>query len=325
MARYDSRSAEGSNSWVNEFLALCDYTDGREDEVEQPLLRTSASIVDGEDLKQQIEHVFKKLRRWQSGPLLVQFWTSKISNGHDRDINLHGKCEEDASLPGSVFYSQKPSVWSANSLASFCLPVNLLGYEPPSYPIRPKRKLSYQNCVGILEIVSNTKELCLQFFKEARVCDLFQKEGLICSDVGLEPLGMKKEGLICSDVGLEHLGKQLDVSTQGSEAPSTFSVDHTRQFTTEQVFNSKYELLNWVHDVAKNNGFGVATKSSAFDKRPRIYLVCTSGQYQATKMITGTKKCRCPFTMKALETNEKWSLKVLNGLHTHPLAKHHKG
>ncbi|XP_028091931.1 uncharacterized protein LOC114292224 isoform X2 [Camellia sinensis] len=228
MARYDSRSAEGSNSWVNEFLALCDYTDGREDEVEQPLLRTSASIVDGEDLKQKIEHVLKKLRSrqsGQSGPLLVQFWTSKKSNGRyslktqnspfflvtnddtlcvyrwisgDRDINLHGKCEEDASLPGSVFYSQKPSVWSANSLASFCLPVNLLGYEPPSYPIRPKRKLSYQNCVGILEIVSNTEELCLQFFKEAHVCDLFQKEGLICSDVGLEHLGKQVSGKNCN-------------------------------------------------------------------------------------------------------------------------------
>ncbi|CAL5423730.1 unnamed protein product [Camellia sinensis] len=262
MARYDLHSAEGSNSWVNEFLALCDYTDGREGEVEQLLLRTTISIVDGEDLKQKIEHVFKKLRGWQSGPLLVQIWTSKISNGRERDINLHGKCEEDASLPGSVFYSQKPSVWSANSLASLCLPVNLLGYEPPSYPIHPKRKLSYQNCVGILEIVSNTKELCLQFFKEARVCDFFQKEGLICSNVGLEHLDMQYSMSQLKEVRL----------------PPLFSVDHTRQFTTEQVFNSKYELLNWVHDVAKNNGFGVATKSSAY----------------------------------ALETNEKWSLKVFS-------------
>ncbi|KAL7170085.1 hypothetical protein ACSBR2_035019 [Camellia fascicularis] len=289
----------------------------------------------GEDPKQKIEHVFKKLRSWQSGPLLVQFWTSKIWNGRyslktrnspfflvtyddtlcvyrvissDRDINLYGKCEEDTSLPGSVFYSQKPSVWSANSLASLCLPVNLLGCEPPPDPIRPKRKLSYQNCVGILEIVSNSKELCLQFFKEARVCDLFQKEGLICSDAGLE-----------------HLGMQLDVSTQGSEVPSTFLENHTRQFTTEQVFNKKDELLKWVHGVAKNNGFGVAIKSSAGGKKPRIYLACKSGQYQATKMITGAKKCKCTFTVKASATNEKWSLEVIDGWHNHPLVKHHEG
>ncbi|GMP57393.1 hypothetical protein CsSME_00021513 [Camellia sinensis var. sinensis] len=256
--------------------------------------RTTALIFDHAS---KIEHVLEKLRNQQSFPMLVQFWTPKILNGRyslktqnsqffsmssDLDIN----CGEDSCFLGEVFIHQMPKVWSDHALASLCLLI----------------------CVGILVIVSKTKGICLQFFEEGRVSELFQKirvatVGLICLAVGLEPLGMQVSSLICLAVGLEPLGMQLHVSTQGSEVPSNFLVDHTGQFTTGQVFNSKNELINWVHDVAKSYGFGVAIKSSTYDERPRIYLVFKSG----------TKK------------NEKWSLKVIEGLHNHPLAEHHEG
>ncbi|CAL5434531.1 unnamed protein product [Camellia sinensis] len=288
---------------------LNEYPYGREGELEQTLPgRTTAPIFDHAS---KIEHVLEKLCSQQSFHLLVQFWTPKILNGQyslktqnsqfflktsddalcgyrkissELDIN----CGEDSCFLGAVFSCQMPKVWSDHALASLCLPVKLPSNDP----------FLCQNCVGILEIVSKIEAVCQQVFKEGRVCELFQEVGLICS--GLEPLDM-----------------QLHVSTQGSEVPSKFSVDHTSQFTTGQVFNSKNELINWVHDVAKNYGFGVAIKSSTYDKRPRIYLGCKSGM--------DTKKCICPFTVKASETNEKWSLKVIKGLHNHPLAEHREG
>ncbi|CAL5424516.1 unnamed protein product [Camellia sinensis] len=103
------------------------------------------------------------------------------------------------------------------------------------------------------------------------------------------------------------------VSTQGSQVCADFVLDYTTQFTTEQVFKSKDELLNWVREVGKRNGLIIVIKTSDYGggkKRPRMYLACErSGQYRATKKlkhdgnntsrITGTKKCGCPFDMRA--------------------------
>ncbi|XP_028105524.1 uncharacterized protein LOC114304564 [Camellia sinensis] len=69
-----------------------------------------------------------------------------------------------------------------------------------------------------------------------------------------------------------------------------------------------------------------------------MYLACErSGQYRATKKlkhdgnntsrITGTKKCGCPFDMRAhrFTTYDEWTLTVVCGLHNHPPAEHLKG
>ncbi|XP_028054207.1 uncharacterized protein LOC114258455 [Camellia sinensis] len=69
-----------------------------------------------------------------------------------------------------------------------------------------------------------------------------------------------------------------------------------------------------------------------------MYLACErSGQYRATKKlkhdgnntsrITGTKKCGCPFDMRAhrFTTHDEWILTVVCGLHNHPLAEHLEG
>ncbi|XP_028106832.1 uncharacterized protein LOC114305895 [Camellia sinensis] len=69
-----------------------------------------------------------------------------------------------------------------------------------------------------------------------------------------------------------------------------------------------------------------------------MYLACErSDQYRATKKlkhagnntsrITGTKKCGCPFDMRAhrFTTHDKWTLTVVCGLHNHPPAEHLEG
>ncbi|XP_028111572.1 uncharacterized protein LOC114309895 [Camellia sinensis] len=69
-----------------------------------------------------------------------------------------------------------------------------------------------------------------------------------------------------------------------------------------------------------------------------MYLACErSGQYRATKKlkhdgnntsrITGTKKCGCPFDMRAHRfiTHDEWTLTVVCGLHNHPPAEHLEG
>ncbi|XP_028052880.1 uncharacterized protein LOC114257323 [Camellia sinensis] len=108
-----------------------------------------------------------------------------------------------------------------------------------------------------------------------------------------------------------------------------------------QVFKSKDELLNWVRKVGKRNGLVIVIKTSDYgggEKRPRMYLACErSGQYRATKKlkhdgnntsrITGTKKCGCPFDMRAhrFTTHNEWTLTVVCGLHNHPPAEHLEG
>ncbi|XP_028070698.1 PKS-NRPS hybrid synthetase CHGG_01239-like [Camellia sinensis] len=131
------------------------------------------------------------------------------------------------------------------------------------------------------------------------------------------------------------------MSTQGSQVCADFVLDYTTQFTTEQVFKSKNELLNWVREVGKRNGSVIVIKTSDYGggkERPRMYLACErSGQYRATKKlkhdsnntsrITGTKKCGYLFDMRAhrFTTHDEWTLTVVCRLHNHPPAEHLKG
>ncbi|XP_028071453.1 uncharacterized protein LOC114273835 [Camellia sinensis] len=108
-----------------------------------------------------------------------------------------------------------------------------------------------------------------------------------------------------------------------------------------QVFKSKDELLNWVREVGKRNGLVIVIKTSDYGggkKRPKMYLACErSGQYRVKKKLkhddnntsrtTGTKKCGCPFDMRAhrFTTNDEWTLTVVYELHNHPPAEHLEG
>ncbi|XP_028106104.1 uncharacterized protein LOC114305205, partial [Camellia sinensis] len=106
------------------------------------------------------------------------------------------------------------------------------------------------------------------------------------------------------------------------------------------VFKCKEELLSWVRDVGRKNGFVIAIKTTNYGgghKTPMIYLACErSGQYRAHKKlkgddsnkkivkITSTKKCGCPFELRAhkLMADDDWIVDVACGMHNHASAKH---
>ena len=67
------------------------------------------------------------------------------------------------------------------------------------------------------------------------------------------------------------------------------------------------------------------------EKKPRIHLACEcNGKYRPSKKKeeiigdlkrkgTGSKKCDCPFELLGIKF-EQWKLKVICGLHNHPLS-----
>ncbi|XP_028086371.1 uncharacterized protein LOC114287276 [Camellia sinensis] len=119
-------------------------------------------------------------------------------------------------------------------------------------------------------------------------------------------------------------------STEETEVRSDIMVDCTSHFTVKQV-----------RDIGRANGFVIVIRTSDYGggiKRLRIYLACErSGKYRSRKKLkdgskdllkqTGTKKCECPFDLKAykLKTNDEWILNVVCRLHNHPAAEHLQG
>ncbi|XP_028067938.1 uncharacterized protein LOC114270615 [Camellia sinensis] len=117
----------------------------------------------------------------------------------------------------------------------------------------------------------------------------------------------------------------------------------SQQWSKEEVFKSKEELLGWVRDVGRKNGFVIVIKISDYgggQRTPRIFLACErSGQYRAHKKlegddsskkivkITGTKKCGRPFESRArkLMADDDWMVDVACGMHNHAPAKHFEG
>ena len=97
--------------------------------------------------------------------------------------------------------------------------------------------------------------------------------------------------------------------------------------------------MNWARDVGKRNDFVIVMKVSNVARpgiKARVVLACErSGHYKHFKTIdegptkkkikqTGSKKCRCPFTLKGkkLDTFDDWMLKVACGVHNHSAAEY---
>ncbi|XP_028093909.1 uncharacterized protein LOC114294008 [Camellia sinensis] len=141
---------------------------------------TTTTILDGNpDLNQKIERVLRNLCGGRHGPLLLQFWTitkmgsrfslkTQISHSFPVTPNdaltrywvtSHGN---EISLPALSRVSMSDFGWCGSPLATLFLTAYL-----------PYKEI----CVGMLQIVSYTKETCLQFFRKACVRDRFQ----VCS------------------------------------------------------------------------------------------------------------------------------------------------
>ena len=126
-------------------------------------------------------------------------------------------------------------------------------------------------------------------------------------------------------------------------------------FTTNEFFESRDHLLNWVRRVADEHGMVVVVSRSdkgSGTKKPRLFLACErSGPYRefkvkssrgigdsgsldnvqqeqmkdekktSKKRVTGTKKCDCPFRLRGREISScEWALDVECGVHNHPTA-----
>ncbi|XP_057444559.1 protein FAR1-RELATED SEQUENCE 6-like [Lotus japonicus] len=116
----------------------------------------------------------------------------------------------------------------------------------------------------------------------------------------------------------------------------SIATDYTEQFTTDRVFATRDELLDWTKNVGKQLGFVIIIRRSDCGSMGRgskgrqlAILVCEmSGKYKQYKPVlmrkgTGTKKCDCPFRLKARYTSEDglWRLTVVRGDHNHAPAE----
>ncbi|KAG5525531.1 hypothetical protein RHGRI_031989 [Rhododendron griersonianum] len=119
--------------------------------------------------------------------------------------------------------------------------------------------------------------------------------------------------------------------------------DCTEHFTTETVFPSDEALVDWIRCTGKQHGFIIVIKGSEKcikNRTPRMRFSCEmSGKYRpfvkkvdgkevaVKKRVrsTGTKKCECPFELKAVKGNDGWTVSVHNGTHNHPPAVYLEG
>ncbi|GFS32201.1 hypothetical protein Acr_00g0021300 [Actinidia rufa] len=121
------------------------------------------------------------------------------------------------------------------------------------------------------------------------------------------------------------------------EGISNNSRDYTTEFTTNQIFASREDMINWARTIGLKNGIVVVIKKSANlkgGKLPKCHLMCDrGGKYkpprylvdgQSLKRNTGTKKCECPFELRGIPippNGVMWGLRVVCGFHNHQSAE----
>ncbi|XP_028085433.1 putative protein FAR1-RELATED SEQUENCE 10 [Camellia sinensis] len=113
-----------------------------------------------------------------------------------------------------------------------------------------------------------------------------------------------------------------------SEVQFDIMVDCTNHFTAKHVFDNKDELLTWVRNIERINGFVIIIRTSDYGggyKRPRIYLACEwNGKYRLRKKLKDGSKDLLRRAFK-LKRNDESTLNVVCGLHNHSTAEHLQG
>ncbi|KAI3947452.1 hypothetical protein MKW98_011442 [Papaver atlanticum] len=147
---------------------------------------------------------------------------------------------------------------------------------------------------------------------------------------------------------LQNWGEEEDVVVNPEHekrVSEVLKIDMADQFVTDQVFNSRDEMIVWCQDVGRQNHMIVVIAKSEKPipgRKTRITLGCERGgvfrhhtkKDQAllefpgrtlaptvrARKHTGTKKCGCPFTLKGIwQPDDKWKVKVECGEHNHAL------
>ncbi|KAG5528194.1 hypothetical protein RHGRI_028960 [Rhododendron griersonianum] len=111
----------------------------------------------------------------------------------------------------------------------------------------------------------------------------------------------------------------------------------------QEVFPSDEVLVDWIRCTGKQHGFIIVIMGSEKcikNRTPRMRFSCEmSGKYRpyvkkvdgkevaVKKRVrsTGTKKCECPFELKAVKGNDGWTVSVHNSTHNHPPAVYLEG
>ena len=127
-------------------------------------------------------------------------------------------------------------------------------------------------------------------------------------------------------------------------------IDYTDIFTTNEWFDSKDELLNWVRRVANENRMVVVVRRSdggGGKRRARVYIGCEnggvyrdwkgkqnrfkwseqSGENVVSDRDSKTRKSGCPFSLKGeeIQMGGPWALYVQTAVHNHLLPEYFEG
>ncbi|KAL6513862.1 hypothetical protein OROHE_019318 [Orobanche hederae] len=125
------------------------------------------------------------------------------------------------------------------------------------------------------------------------------------------------------------------------EYNSTNSGNISCEFTTDQIFESRDDMLDWVRTIGRKNGFVIVIDKSAKkigNKLHKCTLVCEKGgKYQpprylksgeTLKRCTSTKKIGCPFSLRGVPIPPDgilWGITVVCGEHNHAPTQYLKG
>ncbi|KAI3747658.1 hypothetical protein L6452_10224 [Arctium lappa] len=109
---------------------------------------------------------------------------------------------------------------------------------------------------------------------------------------------------------------------------------HTSKFSTDEVFKSRQDLIDWVQKLGRSLGYIIVIKRSRKNRSgvmSKVILICDrGGKYRGTgssSRHTGTKKMNCPFELvgKYSSMRECWTLKVICEKHNHEPAEDMEG
>ncbi|XP_038693740.1 uncharacterized protein LOC119991461 [Tripterygium wilfordii] len=130
-------------------------------------------------------------------------------------------------------------------------------------------------------------------------------------------------------------GEDLDEEEE-VHTPMMIEVDTTEHFQNEKVFQDKETVIDFARRYGCTHGIVVIVKRSDLNdpnRTPRILFGYErSGGYRGTAAVkkrkTSTKKCGCPFFLKAHVVDVltgSWKLVVVNGKHNHTLVRTFEG
>ncbi|KAK1431140.1 hypothetical protein QVD17_14405 [Tagetes erecta] len=122
-------------------------------------------------------------------------------------------------------------------------------------------------------------------------------------------------------------------STQGDENERKFGDQDASPFSTDNVFKSREDLLDWVKKVGRSLGYVIITKRSkknSIGVVSKVGLICDrGGVYKSKSSIRkcGTKKINCPFELvgKYSKMYGGWTLGVICEKHNHEATPHMEG